>query len=58
MYSVYILYSLKADRYYVGHTADIDLRLCSHHHFFHSLPAVAGALFPNKMPVETPALAR
>jgi putative endonuclease len=30
MYSVYILYSQSADRYYVGHTSDIAARLKSH----------------------------
>jgi putative endonuclease len=31
MYFVYILYSQSADRYYVGHTANIASRLESHH---------------------------
>ena len=30
MFYCYILYSLKLDRYYVGHTQDIDLRLIQH----------------------------
>ena len=30
MYTVYILYSDSADRYYVGHTDDLEARLRSH----------------------------
>ena len=30
MYSVYILYSVSADKYYIGHTEDIDKRLYQH----------------------------
>jgi len=30
MFYCYILYSLKLDRYYVGHSQDIDLRLVQH----------------------------
>ncbi len=30
MYYVYILYSLKADRYYIGETSNIELRLQQH----------------------------
>ncbi len=30
MYFVYILKSLIADRYYIGHTADVDKRLAEH----------------------------
>ena len=30
MYSVYILYSRAADRYYVGSTEDVDARVASH----------------------------
>jgi predicted GIY-YIG superfamily endonuclease len=30
MYSVYIIYSLKLDRYYIGHTEDISKRLSEH----------------------------
>lgn len=30
MYSVYILYSEKCDRYYIGYCADITLRLQRH----------------------------
>ena len=30
MYYVYILYSKKSDRYYVGHCEDIDIRLTRH----------------------------
>jgi putative endonuclease len=37
MFSVYILYSKAADRYYVGHTADLQLRLYSHNHSLHTL---------------------
>ena len=29
-FSVYILYSARADRYYVGHTSDVERRLLSH----------------------------
>jgi len=29
-YCCYILYSSKLDRYYVGHTEDIDLRIIQH----------------------------
>ncbi|MBN2036656.1 MAG: GIY-YIG nuclease family protein [Chitinispirillaceae bacterium] len=32
MFSVYILYSPTADRYYIGHTADLKLRMASHNH--------------------------
>ena len=31
-YSVYILYSDKCDKYYVGHTNSIDKRLFEHNH--------------------------
>jgi putative endonuclease len=30
MYSVYIIYSEKLDRYYVGYTVDIEVRLQQH----------------------------
>jgi putative endonuclease len=30
MYSVYIIYSQKLDKYYVGHTSDIEKRLIDH----------------------------
>ena len=30
MYSVYIIYSSKLDRYYVGHSSDIQTRLIQH----------------------------
>jgi len=29
-FSVYILYSTRADRYYVGHTSDLSQRVVSH----------------------------
>ena len=32
MYHLYIIYSQKLDRYYVGHTADVALRLEQHNH--------------------------
>src|SRR5664280_1529752 len=32
VFYVYILYSPKSDRYYVGHTNDIDRRLEEHNH--------------------------
>jgi putative endonuclease len=30
MYFVYILYSEKCDRYYIGYTADVETRLVRH----------------------------
>ena len=30
MYSVYILYSESADKYYIGHTENIDKRIHQH----------------------------
>jgi len=30
MYFVYILYSIKCDRYYIGYSADVELRLKRH----------------------------
>ena len=32
MYKVYIIYSLKLDRYYIGHTENIAIRLQRHIH--------------------------
>jgi len=34
MYSVYILYSEKCDRYYVGYAADVEARLIRHNSGF------------------------
>ena len=30
MYYVYIIYSAKLDRYYIGYTEDVDVRLVQH----------------------------
>ena len=44
MWSVYILYSVKLDKYYVGRTEDIDLRLKFHNHPFESRKFTARGL--------------
>jgi len=40
-YFVYIIYSKKLDRYYVGHTEDLDVRLIQHNSGFSTFTAKA-----------------
>ena len=41
MYTVYILYSLKLDRFYIGYTENIDVRLMQHNSGISSFTAKA-----------------
>jgi putative endonuclease len=41
MYYVYIIYSLKLNRYYVGYTEDLDKRLYQHNKGFSSFTSKA-----------------
>ncbi len=41
MFTVYILYSQKLDRYYVGHTSDLEPRLLQHNTGFSTFTAKA-----------------
>ncbi len=41
MFYLYIIYSAKLDRYYVGHTADIDVRIDQHNNGLSSFTSKA-----------------
>jgi len=41
MYFVYIIYSLKSDRYYVGQSIDVESRLSSHNNGISKYTSVA-----------------